>query len=678
MLAGFLLVAAVPALIVLVAIAIPVLWPFFRRRRLLRDSGLIRHRIRAFTSAHAEEADGRKVAAGMTDVELLWAQYLPDHTAVAKNHIRHELNARGYPDLDIAQWLPPPEQVTVPNYYRSWPDAGRYFQLIALKRLTIRAYRWTLVASMILLVGAWIADNHFGLPANDLDLSIAAETPYFGSTARAALFWWAQHLGLYGLMTMYLCVILIGIALNRLSMRILLLRPFGEKRMTKPLRRFVVRSLGGMGNIFTLSDRGYRPSFVLSVLLLIPLQGLELLLMLVVSPLLRNSQRIASVKKERSYRRLHKRLLLRYRLSTVGLLSGGQAINIRSTDSWWKTCILCLMHSSQIIVVDLSTVKSGTDWELRQLAARRLLPKCLFVIGAMYQESVESVLSNYFAPGDRPTVYAYDAKGNLANGGPLNLQLERMVKATLSQEDCATASSSLISGAQPPLVTTPRQDAPTNEGSRARWAIGVLILMVGVGIAFEVWRSFAVSGEAPLKPSIAAEIPETGAQTVSADAVAQSPDRSRQEAPAETPGTSPVADNISAAPASEVRTAPRLDAETIPAAAPVGWPRRTTNSGSSTGPHASSRRVPARTYDLSGAVSSKQSCSTEDCEETQDLIFNRREAIIGDMCHGWDPAAHRGVKPAGLEVNAICDHKIGGGGECFLQIDRASCVVDRQ
>jgi hypothetical protein len=82
-------------------------------------------------------------------------------------------------------------------------------------------------------------------------------------------------------------------------------------------------------------------------------------------------------------------------------------------------------------------------------------------------------------------------------------------------------------------------------------------------------------------------------------------------------------------------------------------------------------------HDLSGAVSSKQPCWTDDCVATQDQLIAGREAVIAALCHAWDPASRRLVKPGGLEVNAVCDRKIFKiGGECFLQIEKATCVVD--
>jgi hypothetical protein len=112
-------------------------------------------------------------------------------------------------------------------------------------------------------------------------------------------------------------------------------------------------------------------------------------------------------------------------------------------------------------------------------------------------------------------------------------------------------------------------------------------------------------------------------------------------------------------------------APAVRAAAPIP------NGVLSSAARASEPGVPARMHDLSGVVSGKQPCSTDDCVATQDQLIGNREAVIAAMCHAWDPASHRLVKPGGLAVNAVCDQRIfKGGGACFLQIERATCVVD--
>jgi hypothetical protein len=113
----------------------------------------------------------------------------------------------------------------------------------------------------------------------------------------------------------------------------------------------------------------------------LPLQGITFFAMYMLAPLFRNSPRIAGVKNERTFQRLRRALMRQMRPSLRSFLSGGEAFNIRSADEWWQDCIAMLMHSCEIVVVDLSMVKEGTAWELNELHQRALLTRCIFVAG---------------------------------------------------------------------------------------------------------------------------------------------------------------------------------------------------------------------------------------------------------------------------------------------------------
>jgi hypothetical protein len=49
------------------------------------------------------------------------------------------------------------------------------------------------------------------------------------------------------------------------SLRILLLRPFGEAKLARALRKVVTNYLGPIATTYTLSDKDYRPNFFLMV-----------------------------------------------------------------------------------------------------------------------------------------------------------------------------------------------------------------------------------------------------------------------------------------------------------------------------------------------------------------------------------------------------------------------------
>ena len=92
------------------------------------------------------------------------------------------------------------------------------------------------------------------------------------------------------------------------------------------------------------------------------------------------------------------------------------------------------MHSSEVIVVDLSSVKSGTDWELQQLRARGLLRKCVFVVADSYGHTGATLLERYFEGHDLPRVYAYNAAGTPLEYGAFLSKLIATVDVALTDQ----------------------------------------------------------------------------------------------------------------------------------------------------------------------------------------------------------------------------------------------------
>ena len=224
----------------------------------------------------------------------------------------------------------------------------------------------------------------------------------------------------------------LAFAFRNRAVRILLLRPFGERRMTRALRRFVRRNLGPAGYVFTLSDRNYRPGFVDSFVFRLVSGGFENLIMLVVGSFFASSKRIGSVKTEARFWRLEKALMKLQNLAFLSFITSGQAFNIRSTDAWWQMCIRMLMHSCEIVGVDLSKVKEGTAWELDELRRRVLIDKCIFVAHEDERAHVAEMLGRHFRPEDRPFVHFYGGDGRLTEHELFAAQLDQSINTALA------------------------------------------------------------------------------------------------------------------------------------------------------------------------------------------------------------------------------------------------------
>ena len=161
----------------------------------------------------------------------------------------------------------------------------------------------------------------------------------------------------------------------------------------------------------------------------LPLEGIAFFAMYMLAPLFRNSKRIAGVKNERTFQRLRRTLMRQVRPSLYSFLSGEQAFNIRSTDEWWQDCIAMLMHSCEIVVVDLSWVKEGTAWELNELHQRALLTRCIFVAGEAGAGNLAATVAAHFDSDTPPSVFLYGNDGRIvaADADQFSARLTRSV-----------------------------------------------------------------------------------------------------------------------------------------------------------------------------------------------------------------------------------------------------------
>jgi hypothetical protein len=398
--------------------AIPLIWfmpalaAWYRRKR-CREAGLIKHRVRLFARRNASPDTQRELARQLDDRRLFWCHFLPEHKPQARDIIRDELQRRGYAQQAIETWSPAAADVTVPFPIEGPISHQRNERLIRYRTRYFQFFRGFVLCWVLLIAGL-----------------IAFETISSGWSFLRRI----EFKPLMATITIPPLVLatIAAVAFRNRVMRVLLLRPFGEKRMTGALKRFVRKNVGRSGNVFTLSDRNYKPNILISLLWRLPLEGVDTLILLFTGPFFGSTKRIASIKRERKFRKLERHLLRKHSPSFWSFMGGNQAFNIRTSDPWWQMCIHMLMHSCEIIVIDLSKVKEGTAWELNQLHTKGILDKCVFVVGEQNVGDVEPVLQRYF-PGDtRPTVYVYSDKGQLTDKPAYDTRLNRIMAAELA------------------------------------------------------------------------------------------------------------------------------------------------------------------------------------------------------------------------------------------------------
>lgn len=209
----------------------------------------------------------------------------------------------------------------------------------------------------------------------------------------------------------------IKIAIWRWPARILLLRPFNTKDVSRSLKRFIRRNVIFSGHVFTLADRHLKESLFLYIISFVPTSP-EGVLMLLLYPWVKRTRRRIFVKKASDFRALKKRLGSRRLLNTFWTNSWWDKIRkVRTVDSWWQRSIDLLAVNCDVILVDLTLVKAGTRWELSTLRDQKLEEKAIFIVQKERLEHGNAVLAEYWSGASLPALYCYDEKGRLESSG---------------------------------------------------------------------------------------------------------------------------------------------------------------------------------------------------------------------------------------------------------------------
>jgi hypothetical protein len=367
--------------IILVVVLTPIY--LIRKRAALRRMGLMSYRNIKFVGRFKPEVV-REKARQLSDEALLGAYHLPDTQDSAKAVIGEELVKRGYDDKRIADWRRPVSELTAPPAAKKPIEPARYLRMVRTRRRLFGAYRFLAITFCI--------------------LSPTIIIP------------------ILGLLLLMPFAALAGFLGRDRVVRILLLRPFGAKDMTRPLKRVVLHDLGAVGVVFTLADRNYKPNFLLT-----SWSYVSALPRFLIAPVLRQTHGFATVRNEVGFTNVAFGLCSRWRLSFVSFLNGGQALTIHSSDSWWQNVIDLLMHSSDIIVMDVSRVSQGSSWEIHRLEGDVLVRKCIFIVQEHYQQDGAQSIAHLFPADAQPELHVYDEHGHFKNPEKFRAVLETAV-----------------------------------------------------------------------------------------------------------------------------------------------------------------------------------------------------------------------------------------------------------
>ena len=175
-----------------------------------------------------------KVIGQLSDEELLAAAHHPDHSLAAKSHFDDALKKRGLSKSVVADWMPAPATLSIGTNIKVTEVSYRSLMLATT------VFRGALI---LLAIAALV------IPALFISILAPRSNPFPFLIYTAAV-----------ILLFFTCLLIGATATRNRSMRILLLRPFGQRTMTRALKKVVRNKLGNVAHVYTLSDRHYRPN----------------------------------------------------------------------------------------------------------------------------------------------------------------------------------------------------------------------------------------------------------------------------------------------------------------------------------------------------------------------------------------------------------------------------------
>jgi len=200
--------------------------------------------------------------------------------------------------------------------------------------------------------------------------------------------------------------------------RILLLRPFGIQDISSSLKKVARKSLSYSGHVFSLEDefvRHSRSPSIMNVLvrILLPLSFIASGVFSLGGIIRINRAGHLMVRNDGEYQALVTDIDKLHTSNVFWRLSFSRIRSIKSADEWWRACINYLVIWCNIIVVDLTVVKSGTRWELEKLRDDRLSDKSIFIVHESAYDKGRQHLTQYWPDNESPDVFRYNSGGRL-------------------------------------------------------------------------------------------------------------------------------------------------------------------------------------------------------------------------------------------------------------------------
>jgi hypothetical protein len=192
------------------------------------------------------------------------------------------------------------------------------------------------------------------------------------------------------------------------------------------------RNLAFHGHAITLADKYVKESFINYVVFWIPRSVPDIIVtVLFFIPWFRQFKRWLKVSSASSYGFLKKRLARRFTLNMFWQNAWTKLLKVKCSDTWWKRSVDLLMYSCHVIVVDLSWVKVGTEWELEKINGRDLERKTVFVVGEDAAEYAREVIERFWPHEESPPpLYVYRSSGRLLERAAFERDVARIVSTS--------------------------------------------------------------------------------------------------------------------------------------------------------------------------------------------------------------------------------------------------------
>src|SRR5262249_52243220 len=147
----------------------------------------------------------------------------------------------------------------------------------------------------------------------------------------------------------------------------------------------------------------------------------------------RPSRLLMSVRNERTFLNLARVLPRVIGPSFKTFLVGDQALRIKATDDWWQLVVDMLMHSVDLIIMDVSDIGQGSTWEILQLSRRGLEHNCMFICQEGYDHRGLNPLRQLDPDFDRERFYIYAADGRFKNRSGFDAEMNTLLDQALQR-----------------------------------------------------------------------------------------------------------------------------------------------------------------------------------------------------------------------------------------------------